>query len=176
MFKTTQALTFAVLTIIVVGFMVALFSGDRGFSSAFAAETADQAGERGWGRHGGVHGGGHGRGPGRLCKEGRMEKRIDHMTTFVDSFIDFNQEQDEAWNNLVTTVRANSGTVMEVCQTLRAKGDTSAPERFAMAEQAMEKALASVKDVRPAFDSFYATLDDKQKAMLDRMASRGRRH
>ena len=49
--------------------------------------------------------------------------------------------------------------------------DTPVPaksgERLAVAEKRLEVMQAALKTIRPAFDAFYASLDDKQKAALD---------
>lgn len=47
-----------------------------------------------------------------------------------------------------------------------------APERMTFAEKRLETMLQAVKTVRPAFETFYAQLDDKQKAQLDQAGPR----
>ena len=51
---------------------------------------------------------------------------------------------------------------------------TSAVGRMEFMERRMEAMLQSVKTVRPAFEAFYATLSDEQKARLDSPSDRGR--
>jgi hypothetical protein len=51
---------------------------------------------------------------------------------------------------------------------------TTAVGRMEFMERRMEAMLQSVKTVRPAFDAFYATLSDEQKARLDSPSDRGR--
>jgi hypothetical protein len=48
----------------------------------------------------------------------------------------------------------------------------SAPDRLAGMEKRMEAMLASIKMLRPAFDEFYQTLNNDQKARLDRVGPR----
>lgn len=43
-----------------------------------------------------------------------------------------------------------------------------ASARMEVMEKRLEAMLAAIKTVRPAFDAFYATLDDEQKARLNR--------
>jgi predicted lipid-binding transport protein (Tim44 family) len=43
----------------------------------------------------------------------------------------------------------------------------NASARMALTEKRLEVMLAAVKTVRPAFDAFYATLNDEQKARID---------
>jgi hypothetical protein len=61
---------------------------------------------------------------------------------------------------------------------MRAACPTSIPLTMTGRMEAMEKRteamLQSIKTVRPALDAFYATLNDEQKAQLDR--GTGRRH
>jgi hypothetical protein len=42
-----------------------------------------------------------------------------------------------------------------------------ATERLALAEQRLDAMQQAIKIVRPAFQAFYDSLDDKQKATLD---------
>ena len=41
--------------------------------------------------------------------------------------------------------------------------------QFEMMERRMDTAVQAVKTVRPAFDAFYAALDDQQKAKVDEL-------
>jgi hypothetical protein len=43
----------------------------------------------------------------------------------------------------------------------------AASARFAAMEQRMETMLQAIRSVRPAFDAFYASLSDSQKARMD---------
>jgi hypothetical protein len=45
---------------------------------------------------------------------------------------------------------------------------TKSTERMALMEKRMDALLQAIKTVRPAFENFYGTLDDSQKARLDR--------
>ncbi|MFN3655837.1 MAG: Spy/CpxP family protein refolding chaperone [Pseudolabrys sp.] len=49
----------------------------------------------------------------------------------------------------------------------------SAPARLELMEKRMEAMLAAVKTVRPAFDTFYATLSEEQKARMNTAGPRG---
>lgn len=51
---------------------------------------------------------------------------------------------------------------------------TTAVGRMEFMEKRMEVMLQSVKTMRPAFEAFYATLSDEQKARLDSPSERGR--
>ena len=49
----------------------------------------------------------------------------------------------------------------------------SASARMELTEKRLEAMLAAVKTVRPAFDAFYATLNDEQKARINTGGPRG---
>ena len=49
----------------------------------------------------------------------------------------------------------------------------SAPARLEAMEKRMDTMLQAIKTVRPAFDAFYATLTDEQKASLNTAGPRG---
>lgn len=123
---------------------------------------------RGWGHR-------RGRGFGRICSEQRGE-RLENAIEFADAFLKLEAGQTDAWNKLTTSLRAGSTRVGQACETLKADGwPDKAPEKLAAVETVMTAGLDIVKEVRPSFDAFYATLDDKQKAALDGLLDRHRR-
>lgn len=124
------------------------------------------AGEhRGWrqGRH---------RGFTRICGEQRDE-RLDDAIEFADAFLRLEPAQTQAWNGLTAALRAGSARIGETCDTVKAgEWPAKAPEKLALAETITTTGLDILREVRPAFDAFYATLDDKQKAALDGLLDR----
>jgi LTXXQ motif family protein len=126
----------------------------------------------GW-RHG-WHGGGHGRFAEHVCGDARDEILEDRLA-FVDSFVDFTDEQEPAWQQLTAAIRAGSAKVGEVCAELEAP-DPTAPAHLARVELILSTGLDIVEGVRPAFEQFYAVLDDDQKAALDKLVSRHHQH
>jgi hypothetical protein len=129
----------------------------------------------GW-RHGGWHGGGYGRFAEHVCSDARDEMLEDRLA-FAESFVDFTDEQQLAWQQLTAAIRAGSAKVGEACVELEAL-DTpaNAPARLERVELMLSTGLDIVQEVRPAFEQFYAVLDDDQKAALDKLASRHHRH
>jgi len=117
----------------------------------------------GWGheRHG--HGYGHD-GP---CG-GRATYMIERMDRFMGHAMDFNDKQEAAWKDVVKTADTAREKVQETCKDRDAFTGT-APERLARVETMMSAGLEAVKEVRPKFDTFYATLTDRQKQRLDDM-------
>jgi hypothetical protein len=129
----------------------------------------------GW-RHGGHHGWRHGGGMRHLCGEGR-DQRIDGFVELVESFVTFTPEQGEAWQGLVAAVRTSSASIDAACAELAGAGPPrTAADKLGRLETMLAKGLDVVQQVRPAFDTFYATLNDQQKQAIDDLASRRRRH
>ena len=126
----------------------------------------------GW-RHG-WHGGGRGRFAELACSDARDEILEDRLA-FVESFVDFTDEQEPAWQQLAAAVRAGSARVGEACAELEAP-DPTAAAHLARVELILSTGLDIVEGVRPAFEQFYAVLDDDQKAALDKLMSRHHRH
>jgi hypothetical protein len=128
----------------------------------------------GW-RHG-WHGGGRGWFAERACSDARDEM-IEDRLAFVESFVDFTDEQQPAWQQLTAAIRAGSAKVGEACVELEAlDARANAPARLERVELMLSTGLGIVREVRPAFEQFYAVLDDDQKAALDKVASRHHRH
>jgi LTXXQ motif family protein len=126
----------------------------------------------GWGH--GWHGGGRGRFAEFACSDARDEMLEDRLA-FAESFVDFTDEQQPAWQQLTAAIRAGSAKVGEACAEIEAL-DASAPGHLARVELIFSTGLDIVQEVRPAFEQFYAALDDDQRAALDKLASRHHRH
>jgi hypothetical protein len=120
------------------------------------------------------HAGGRGRFAEFACSDARDEILEDRLA-FVESFVDFTDEQEPAWQQLAAAVRAGSARVGEACAELEAP-DPTAAAHLARVELILSTGLDIVQQVRPAFEQFYAVLDDDQKAALDKLMSRHHRH
>ena len=104
-----------------------------------------------------------GRGSRRMCNPGfagLAEWRIDQ----IERAMKLTETQQAALKEL----RAASGKAAEglaaACPT---DWPSTSAERLARTETRMEAMLQAVKTVRPAFDAFYGSLDNDQKARLD---------
>ena len=122
--------------------------------------------------------GGHGRKGNmaqRLCGDARGE-HIEAAITFAETFMAFTPEQRAAWDRLTGAVRAGSDKVGETCaETEALRAEKTLPAKLALAEAASKTAASVLSDVRPAFDGWYATLNDEQRQALDGlMKHRGR--
>ena len=123
----------------------------------------------------GWHGKRHHRGPGRVCAGARGEK-LEHAIDFVQSFVDFTPEQDAAWQDFSASLMNGRERVRAACDELdQAEDPLNAPDALARAESLLTAGLEVVREVRPAFDTFYATLSEDQKKALDQLINRRHR-
>jgi hypothetical protein len=118
--------------------------------------------------------GGRGGGMGMLCNPGgaglaewRMER--------IEQLVQPTESQRAALNDLKAASAKAAEQISAACPR---EFPASASARMDLMEKRMETMLAAIKTVRPAFDAFYATLSDEQKAKLDRGGPRrwGWRH
>jgi hypothetical protein len=117
------------------------------------------------------HGDGHFE---RLCTDGD-DARIALVMGMARDHLNLKPVQAASWQDLEGAVGKGLATLRGACQTLRAgERGASAPARLAAAEAAMTAGGAALRQIRPAFEAFYGTLDAGQKATLDDALSRGR--
>jgi hypothetical protein len=145
------------------------------YAAGVMAREVHFGGHGGW-RHGHGGGPGHARGMAMICSDGRNE-RIEHGLAFVEGFVNFTPEQTSAWGDLTKAIRAGSATIGEKCAELeKADAPASAPERLQRIESLATTGVGILQSIRPAFDRFYTTLNEKQKKAIDDLMSRhGRR-
>ena len=142
--------------------------------SAKGAETDAASAMFGGGHHGWRHGGGRG-GMAHFCGPARG-KKLEQAISFVDNFMTFTTPQQQAWKELAGALRTGNERVGVACGTLKdGKPPQSATGKLAMAESFLTAGLNVVQQVRPAFDRFYGTLNDKQRKSLDDLLSRRHR-
>lgn len=112
---------------------------------------------------------------GRLC-ETDDGARLDLLVAYARDRLDLRAEQGPAWRDLEGALRGGIATLRTACDPVRAgSAGASAPARLAAAEAAMTAGADALRQLRPAFEAFYATLDDRQKATLDDALAHGRR-
>lgn len=97
------------------------------------------------------------------------EERLSRMVEMIEGFANFSPEQQPAWEQLRDAVRDASAKLGPACDAMRAGREGTPPERLGSLETMLSAGLDAVREVRPKFDAFYATLNDKQKAALDRL-------
>lgn len=130
-----------------------------------AMHKARQDGRR-WGR-------GHGGFGGKFCGK-RHGKRMERMTGLIEGLMTFTPPQQTAWNDLKTAMNDGKESMEKACETAKSgEKPKTAPDRLARMEAMMTTRLGALKTVRPAFDTFYGTLSDKQKSAIDGLMTRG---
>ena len=68
------------------------------------------------------------------------------------------------------------GPGARLLQAQQADGPRHAPDELARMETMLTTKLDVLKKVRPAFEAFYGTLDERKREALDTLFSRHRRH
>jgi hypothetical protein len=94
--------------------------------------------------------------------EWRMER--------IERLVSPNEAQRTALNELRTASTKAAETIATACPR---EFPASASARLELMEKRLDAMLVAIKTVRPAFDAFYATLNDEQKARIN---SGGPRH
>jgi hypothetical protein len=110
-----------------------------------------------------------GRGWGRMCDPraaGLAEWRVERIDRLV--------KPTEAQRKGLDDLKAASTKAAELVAAACPKDFPASPTaRLELMEKRMDAMLQAIKTVRPAFDSFYASLTDEQKARLTTAGPRG---
>lgn len=133
-----------------------------------------------WARDGGGYGprwnqgrqGGPGPGMARLCERDPL-KFEGVARAFLKADLDLTTTQNAELDKLAAgLVPALKELRDEMCNNFAVRGNASAPERLEKFAAVLRKAADTAdKSVQPA-KTFYATLDDKQKARVEELANR----
>ena len=91
---------------------------------------------------------------------GLAEWRLDR----IESVVKPNEPQRTALNELRAASTKAADLIAAACPR---EFPASAPARLELTEKRLDAMLQAVKTVRPAFDAFYATLNDEQKARIN---------
>ena len=111
----------------------------------------------------GWSGGGNGAGMGAVCDPrgaGLAEWRMER----IERLITPNDAQRAALNDLRTASAKAADIVAAACPR---EFPESATARLELMEKRLDAMQQAIKTVRPAFDAFYATLNDEQKARVN---------
>jgi hypothetical protein len=152
-----------------VALALGLFGVKAGHYAAFAHGRNHDAVHGAW-HGGGWHEGRHGGGMAHFCTDAGGE-RFDRMAQHIKSELAMTAAQEAAWDEFSEAWREGE-------KHLRAACDTAESERpgmdglLARAEIQLDAGLGAVRAVRPAFEAFYATLDDTQRRTLDQFGRR----
>jgi hypothetical protein len=112
-----------------------------------------------------------------------IAQQAERLLGFVESFMTFTPDQQSAWTALSNIVREHSRHLQQLNNHGQPAEDSenqsvnpiSAPARLIRMEQTMSALLAALQQIRPAFEQFYATLDEKQQRAFDELGQ-GRCH
>lgn len=104
-----------------------------------------------------------------LC-DGDTEQRFNQGARYVEEHLDLRTDQEAAWAALRSAAHKGMVELAERCDILSADGATVS-ERLALSEEALIAGTAALRTVRPAFDEFYAVLDEQQRRDLEAMTS-----
>jgi hypothetical protein len=135
-----------------------------------------------WARGGRDHGYGPGwRGPDRQARVERMCER-DPLRfegvarAFIKADLDLKSEQNAKLDELAAVlVPALKDLRDEVCNNFASQGNANATVKLERLAATLRKAADAAEKAVPPAKTFYATLDDKQKARVDELADRRRR-
>jgi hypothetical protein len=98
------------------------------------------------------------------------------LTDRVTDELDLSAPQREAWRRVTGLLAANGGALEHLRGALAALYSPGpAPVRLGNVEAVMVTGLDVLHQVRPAFESFYATLGDDQKRRFDALVESRRR-
>lgn len=103
------------------------------------------------------------------CSRG-SEDHVAEAADFVGSALELNATQAAAWDNVTRELELGLAGLRDACEGLATHGEgTPAPERLAYLESTMTAGAETLRAMRPAFETFYETLDDTQRQRLDAM-------
>jgi hypothetical protein len=118
----------------------------------------------------------------RRCRRHRHDgaawgpDRVADLAGRVSDELDLSAPQREAWRRVTGLLAANGGALERLRDERRAlETPEPAPVRLGRIEALMVTGLDVMHQLRPAFEAFYATLDDDRKRRLDAMVARRRR-
>ena len=98
---------------------------------------------------------------------------FDKLTGYLKSKLDLSDAQDAAWNELTAVWRENEIVMRASCDAI--ENDSAAQGAgglLARAEIQMGAGLTAVRSMRPAYETFYATLNAEQRDTLERFGHR----
>lgn len=139
-----------------------------GLGLAFAG-PGDGPGGHGW-MHGKMHGE-RGQWGQRFCAAD--EAFAPRIAARLDSTVKPTDAQKPEFDALKAAMEKAEAGLKAACPTQAERDDRTPPGRLALAEKRMSAGLDAIRTVRPAFDAFYAKLDDAQKDRLRWMRGGG---
>ena len=108
-------------------------------------------------------------GPGMMCNP-QAAGLAGWRLRQVERAVNLSDAQRKALETLQAASAKAAEAIAAACPT---EIPLTSAARLEFMEKRMEAMLQAIKTVRPAFDAFYSSLDDEQKARLDRSGPRG---
>ncbi|PSC02442.1 hypothetical protein SLNSH_24115 [Alsobacter soli] len=145
-------------------------------AGGLGAAIAQERGMGGMGGWGGMMGGGPGMGRmmgARFCNA--KEPMAPRLADRLETTLKVTDAQKGDFDNLRKALADAEGKLKAACPTEAELADRTPPGRLALAEKRMSAGLDAIRTIRPAVDTLYAKLDDKQKDRL-RWMGPGRMH
>lgn len=109
----------------------------------------------------------------RMCR-GDTAERADHMLVRIEHRVKPTDDQKAAFDEFKTAARSAAEKLRDGCPKKPENAGAGEPpkvtaiERLAQTQAGLEASLDALKVFRPAAEKFYASLNDDQKAKLDR--------
>jgi hypothetical protein len=101
------------------------------------------------------------------CGE-RAAQHTERMIGVVEGLMTFSSPQQTAWNELTKTVRDSRTSFTETCKSVvEGERPTTAQARMERMEKLMAARLDMMRSIRPAFETFYGTLNETQQKAID---------
>jgi len=105
-----------------------------------------------------------------FCTAGEGE-HFERIAAHIKPELELTAIQESAWNEFAAAWNTGEARLRESCDAADAAGD-GAGNLLARAEIQLDAGLDAVRTVRPAFEDFYATLDNDQRRTLDQFGHR----
>lgn len=95
--------------------------------------------------------------------------RLAEMIELTERIIAITPVQRDAWDSLVAALESGADAVRRASQGV--DGEDSAPARLARLEISFTAGLEALRRLTPALDALYDRLDDRQRQVLDLLAT-----
>ena len=169
MMKPIQVVVTAVFTTLALVGFASVIGWSVLPKSAEAHAVADRDQDR-HGRHGGWFRGRDGDRGDRCQRFG--PRHIEAARSMVAAHLDLTDAQDAELDPILDVMEAWRVDVVASCE----RSIDSTPEGLQVLQEVMARSAAALTEAQGSFESFYASLDDDQRATMDRWLDHHRHH
>lgn len=112
-----------------------------------------------------------------FCSEPHDEQ-LSTLAAFVEAKLDLSADQTDLLSQLMETLKTSAVAAFQPVCTELPTDSLSAPERLVQLQTVVDASSTAIAQVRPAFDTFYASLTEAQQQELNRSIAQwhDRRH